>query len=597
MNHPLVTVLQTGGIGSPGGSLGSDSFLLGLHAVSDLVIAVSFLLIPAAIFVFLRRRRDLPKNGVLIASLFMAFIVAGALVHLVEFLAIWVPGLGVKAWLNAVTAAAALATAIVIWPQIPKLLALPSPRDLSKANLALAQSNASLETTIAWRTHELERANQRFEQALSRSNITVYTQDKDFRYTWIHNPRLGLTQEAMIGHRVEDFLPDGAELESYAPKRRALETGQTVSATVSMPTEDEGRLYFDLTVSPTLDQQGRIDGILCTAVDVTEKRLFEVRLAAMAVQLGTSSRRFEMALEKSAITVFEQDQDLHYTYVYNPPGGTEPDDYLGRTDAEVFSEADQAILATAKHHVLATGTRQQLELALQVGGERRYFDFTLDPKLDAGDEVIGIIGTALDRTEERADEQRMRLMMRELTHRSKNLLAVIQAMARKTASLSDDIDGFITDFSSRLRSMAAAHDLLVSESWQGADLADLIRTSVAQTINPAGEQVRIEGPSLLLSPDTAQNLGLAFHELATNASKYGALACENGRLGVHWTREDGEIRIVWEETGGPTVEKPSRSGFGRVLLERLVGATLNGAVELDFRPEGLRCEISFPDKG
>ena len=87
---------------------------------------------------------------------------------------------------------AALATAIVLWRQIPRLLALPSPRDLARANLALVQSNASLETTVAWRTHELELVTQRFEQALSRSNISVYTQDTDLRFTWIHNPRLGL---------------------------------------------------------------------------------------------------------------------------------------------------------------------------------------------------------------------------------------------------------------------------------------------------------------------------------------------------------------------------------------------------------------------
>ena len=111
--------------------------------------------------------------------------------------------------LKAVTAVAALATAVVLWRQIPALLALPSPRDLARANLALVQANASLETTIAWRTHELERAKQRFEQALSRSNITVYTQDTDLRFTWIHNPRLGLTAEEMIGRRSEDFLRAG----------------------------------------------------------------------------------------------------------------------------------------------------------------------------------------------------------------------------------------------------------------------------------------------------------------------------------------------------------------------------------------------------
>ena len=142
--------------------------------------------------------------------------------------------------------------------------------------------------------------------------------------------------------------------------------------------------------------------------------------------------------------------------------------------------------------------------------------------------------------------------------------------------------------------MAAAHDLLVSQSWHGADLGELIRASVSQTIAPTAEQVRLDGPPLMLAPDTAQNLGLAFHELATNASKYGALSVDQGELAVTWSRDDGEVRVRWQEFGGPEVMVPDRRGFGRVLLERLIGATLNGSVTLDFRPEGLVCDIVFP---
>jgi two-component sensor histidine kinase len=145
--------------------------------------------------------------------------------------------------------------------------------------------------------------------------------------------------------------------------------------------------------------------------------------------------------------------------------------------------------------------------------------------------------------------------------------------------------------------MAAAHDLLVSQSWHGADLGELLRASVAQTIAPTAEQVRMDGPPLMLAPDTAQSLGLAFHELATNASKYGALAADTGELLITWTLTAGRVHIVWREVGGPPVSPPERRGFGRVLLERLVGATLGGSVTLDFRPEGLVCEIEFPEDG
>ena len=123
-----------------------------------------------------------------------------------------------------------------------------------------------------------------------------------------------------------------------------------------------------MTVSPTLDPEGEIDGVLCTAVDVTEKRLFEVRLASMAAQLATASHRFELALENSGITVFEQGADLRYTYVYNPPPGTRPEDYLGRTDAEIFPEHELRKLVPAKERVLASGGRETVEVELEFGG-------------------------------------------------------------------------------------------------------------------------------------------------------------------------------------------------------------------------------------
>jgi PAS domain S-box-containing protein len=569
--------------------------MLVLYAVSGAVFAFAYLLIAAAAATFLIRRRDLDRNARRNARFFIVFILTAAVFQFASIATLWWPVYAAQNVIRALTAAAALATAIVLWRQVPRLLALPSPRDLARANLALVQSNASLETTVAWRTHELERVTQRFEQALSRSNISVYTQDTDLRFTWIHNPRLGLTPEEVIGRRSEDFLLPGAVDEALPLKQRALATGLTASSTVAVATRDEGTLYLDITVSPTLDLQGDIDGVLCTAVDVTEKRLFEVRLAMMAAQLGAASLRFELALENSGITVFEQTPDLRYTYMYNPPPGTEPEDYLDRTDAEIFPEREMRKIVAPKKRVIESGGRETVELEVEVGGTLRFFILTLEARTDDDGAVVGIVGTAFDLTDRRHDEKRIRLMMRELTHRSKNLLAVIQAMARKTASVSGDMDGFIAAFSARLRAMAAAHDLLVSQSWNGADLGDLLRASVAQTIAPTAEQVKIDGPPLMLSPDTAQNLGLAFHELATNASKYGSLSTDAGELSVSWTMADSRIRIVWREIGGPPVSPPERRGFGRVLLERLIGATLNGSVTLDFRPEGLVCEIEFPE--
>ncbi|MFT3973010.1 MAG: HWE histidine kinase domain-containing protein [Amaricoccus sp.] len=477
----------------------------------------------------------------------------------------------------AACAALVSAAALALWGRT--LWRLPDLRDFETAR------------------RETELSERRFREALSRSNISVFAQDTDLRYTWVYNPRVGVAGEALLGRRAGEVVAPDLLDEADALKLKAIEAGQMVNDTVALHTTGDGRLYFDMTVAPTFDAAGRVDGILCSAFDVTEMRLFEVRLTAMAAQLAAAYQRFELALDNSPITVFEQGADLRYTFVYNPPPGLATGDFLDRTDADIFSERDARRLAGPKERVLASGGRESVEVEVDVEGSLRYYELTVEAKRDSAGAVVGLVGTTLDLTERRRDEQRIRLMLRELTHRSKNLLAVIQAMARKTASLSGDLDSFVSDFSLRLRAIAAAHDLLVSQSWHGADLRDLLVASLGPTIEAHSPQVTLRGEPTMLTPDAAQNLGLAFHELATNASKYGALSVPGGHLHVDWMRLPGEVQILWSESGGPAVAQPERQGFGRVLLERLVGVTLGGSVRLDFRPEGLVCQIRFADGG
>jgi PAS domain S-box-containing protein len=315
----------------------------------------------------------------------------------------------------------------------------------------------------------------------------------------------------------------------------------------------------------------------------------------MAGQVASAYHRFELALENSQISVFEQNHDLRYTFVHNPPVGMTAEEFLDRTDEEVFPAAELRRLGPAKQRILQTKVREGLELELTIAGETRFYDIRLEPRVDSDGEVTGIISTAVDLTERQRNEKHMRLVMRELTHRSKNLLAVVQAMARKTASMAPDVDTFIRDFSSRLRAIAASHDLLVAESWAGAEIRDLLIASLSQTVDPNAPGLRIEGEPLTLSPDTAQTLGLAFHELTMNAVRHGALSVPHGTVSVRWERSDGLVRFEWRERGGPEVEKPARSGFGRILLDRLVGASLGGDVVLDFDPAGFVYTLTFPD--
>lgn len=202
----------------------------------------------------------------------------------------------------------------------------------------------------------------------------------------------------------------------------------------------------------------------------------------------------------------------------------------------------------------------------------------------------------------RKSELHTRFVMRELAHRSKNLLAIIQAIARQTSRTSQDLDDFNARFGERLASLGRSQDLLVQKNWQGVSMGDLVSAQLAAFIDVGEPRITTSGPPLLLSADAAQNLGMALHELATNASKHGALSAPTGRVRIEWARrtaEDGERRLLvcWTEMGGPPVKPPARRGFGHAVVEGLTAASLHGTAKLDWRPEGLVWRLDVPESG
>ncbi|AMN52125.1 histidine kinase [Labrenzia sp. CP4] len=568
--------------------------LVVIHAISDALIALAYIAIPVMIFAFLRKRPDIQGNSRKIGYLFIAFILACALTHLTALVTLWWPIYGAQGLIKLVTALVSVATAVVVWRVRPMLLAIPSLKDLERANDVLKAENLQLSDKVGRSRREIRRINERFETALTGSNISVFTQDKDLRYTWIHNPRFGKEADDVIGCTDQDLLPEETAAELEPVKRQVLETGETASTFFALDSEETGTISLDLIVHPTRDSSGNIDGVLCTAIDMTEKNLYEIRLASLASQLAEANRRFEKALDGSLTTVFEQDLDLKYIHVVNPSPGFKPDFFIGKSDDELFPEEDQLKLIPVKKKVLETGESAVIEFDMDMNGVNRSYNMRMEPSRDKEGRTTGLIGISIDLTHKRENERQMHLVMRELTHRSKNLLAVIQAMARQTAARSDNTEDFVESFAARLQAMAASHDLLVSQSWYGADLKELVLAHLAQSIDPGSPQIEIEGDPHSITADAAQNLGLALHELTTNAAKYGALSVLGGKLSVSWTTVDGRIRLVWKERGGPEVVPPRRNGFGRMLLERLVGPALDGDVNIDFAPEGVSCVIEFP---
>ncbi len=566
----------------------------GLHSALLILLGIVFLGFAGRILVFLSRGR-FPHQA---AMPLFASAASGALSAVLLVIGMGLLELGAASSVITAFLVVALvlgAGALVVFGRtLPKLAALPTGEELSARYRMLTADKSSLIEEISERTRELDLANRHLELALMRSNITLFEQDKDLRYVWVINSRL-IDDREWVGKGDEDIL-SGEALESLTSAKQAvLKTGdpQNLYLPVNAPSGDT--LYLDVMLNPYRDDQGGIIGVQGIATDLTEQKLFEIRLAALTTQLAEATRRFETALAGSLITVFEQDLELRYTHIVNPPLGTRVEDFVGKQDGEIFAQDDLLKMLPAKQNILNGALREKLEVDLHLGKKLRSFDITLEARLDPQGTCVGIVGTVVDMTRRKENELQMHLVMRELTHRSKNLLAVIQAMARQTAARSDDMDTFVSSFSARLQAMAASHDLLVSSSWYGAGLRELLRAHLGQTIDPESPQIQMEGPDLDVTADTAQNLGLAFHELTTNAAKHGALSVPDGAVKVSWSLEDGKVHFVWQESGGPTVSAPQRRGFGRLLLERSVGVSLNGTVELIFAPEGLQCRIDFPE--
>ncbi|PWK69933.1 PAS domain S-box protein [Aminobacter sp. AP02] len=216
---------------------------------------------------------------------------------------------------------------------------------------------------------------------------------------------------------------------------------------------------------------------------------------------------------------------------------------------------------------------------------------TVSPVRSASGKVIGASKIARDVSERKDSENRIRLLLREVNHRVKNQFAVILSMIRETGKHTPTVAEFDRQIRNRIMALSRSQDLLVDGDWRGATLADL----VDDQIRPFAAEHRLEvsGEPITLSIVAVQNLGMAFHELATNSAKHGALSSAKGTVHVEWTLSD-RFRLIWKESNGPAVEKASRSGFGKVVLERVAPAALNGVGHLSFQPEGVTWTLDAP---
>ncbi|WP_119168212.1 HWE histidine kinase domain-containing protein [Algihabitans albus] len=610
MASPFETPSAIDGLMPVGAAMSWRVDYIWLHTVADTAIAIACVCAGLSVLrlAFWNGRRTIGDIGLLVVTAACALMLG--LVHMASVITLWQP------WhlsFGALKTAAALVSICAAWilarrafgaTRKPANLAPTAPLALVEgrtpqdkdAEQAFREVSDSLSFDDA-KSAQLTSRQAFFEIATENAQITLFCQDRDLRYLWVHNPRLGYSVEELVGLTDFDVLPKQGRDRIIEVKYRVFATGEPETFEVEVP-EGDSTSWFQVTTTPLKNDSEEVVSIVSTAVDITRAKRLETMRRDLTGRLSETIQRLSVALRATGVFVFSQDQDLRYLWV------SAPNDTLGLRvgDLETERQADTAGLRSIslKRQVMESGGGAMDEIAVNDAEQSRWFQLNVEPTRGGDGQIVGVTGALTDITTLKRHEEQMRVVMRELSHRSKNLLAVIQAVARQTAQTAPDLDVFVRGFADRLRSIALAQDLLVAVDWESTTLNGLIEGQLNPYLPREGGRVRVEGPPVSLSAQATQTLALAFHELTTNAIKYGALSNERGTLEVVWclTQRDGEsyLQLCWRELGGPLVSEPLTRGFGRTVIEDNVATVLSADITLSFAPEGLEARFEIPSK-
>ncbi len=401
----------------------------------------------------------------------------------------------------------------------------------------------------------------------------------------------------MLGYRLDELEPHRRTWEKLVHPddldtvRAALETHLAGKSTLydceHRLRHKDGHWVWVLTRGRVVerDAAGRPLAVTGTHLDITARRQAEEKLRQ-------SEERFRAFINHSPSYIFAKDLEGRYILANRAYldlfGFAGESELMGRTDAERFG-GDVDWTANDRR-VLETGEPLEFdETARFPDGERIYISAKF-PLRDAEGAIVAVGGISTDITARKRAEEGRALLMREVDHRAKNVLAGVQALVMLMQE--ETVPAFKEALLGRIHAMARAHTLLATNRWTGGDLGRLIR----EELEGWEGRVTAEGPSVSLDADIVQALALALHELAANAAKYGALSAETGSVAVTWALGGPGVRIVWTETGGPPVSPPTRRGVGTALMTQGIESQLGGTIRFDWRPEGLRCEIEVPTR-
>lgn len=425
-------------------------------------------------------------------------------------------------------------------------------------------------------------------QIIEQAPATFAMLDTDMRYLFASRgycAEFDKRARDLIDRCHYDVLPaNSAALRRLHPRVMA---GETVAAEEQRIRADGQPDWVRWTMSPWRLLDGSIGGAILILEQVTTRVLARHKLAE-------SEARLADALRAGGLGVHD----------FDPRSGRIVWDATTRAiwgipdDEEVSFAAFEAGI----HPDDMAETQRNIDAALDPAGEGRYEAVYRVRHRGTGairwvraDGVVSfengvatrLVGTTADVTTKKAMEEQIQVLLGEVNHRTRNLLSVVQAIARHTGQ--GDPETFLARFDKRIAALAASQELLISSEWRGVDLSALLRSQLAHFHDLLDTRIHINGPDVQLTAAAAQTLGMAFHELATNAAKYGALSNPAGTVAINWQLIDSasnRLAVEWREQGGPPVHPPRRTGFGSTVIGRAAESGLRGKVSMDYAPEG-----------
>lgn len=396
----------------------------------------------------------------------------------------------------------------------------------------------------------------------------------------------GFTPEEMIGQSIRKLIPCDRQAEEDDILARIARGERVRSFETVRQRKDGSTLDVSLTVSPILDADGRVIGASKIARDVSERHRAEAAIAEREHQ-------FRMLADNISQLAWVANREGRLLWCnqrwYDYTGQTEGA-ALGWGWADVH-HADHVDRVRDKFFAdLAAGREWEDTFPLRGrDGSFRWFLSRAKPIIGDDGTVQSWFGTNTDVTELLEKEEQIRVLLMEVNHRSKNMLAVVQALARRSGG-GDPV--FLRRFEYRLGSLSANQDLLVRRGWSNIPVGELVDAQLAILDQNSRALVETCGPLVPLSPRTAEVIGMALHELTTNALKYGALSRPGGKVWLYWEEDESRFRITWREQGGPRVTPPVSSGFGTTLINHIPARSLKADVTLDYAPDGLTWSLA-----